>query len=86
MGRIIRYVKMVCAGSVAHKVLKWDFYYDAIYETLRKLYHSMYYPFFHYCRIVKTIQQFCHKILAREIFMCTLIYDIYTIKIYIVLR
>ena len=39
----------------AHKVLKWDFYYDAIYESLRKLYHSMYYPFFHYCRIVKTI-------------------------------
>ena len=59
----------------AHKVLKWDFYYDAIYESLRKLYHSMHYPFFHYCRIFKTIQQFCHKILAREIFTCTLIYN-----------
>ena len=45
MGRIIRYVKMLCAGSVtqpAHKVLKWDFYYDAIYQSARKLHHSIF--------------------------------------------
>ena len=39
MGRIIRHVKMLCAGLVAHKVLKWDFYYDAIYQSVRKLHH-----------------------------------------------
>ena len=62
-------------AQCAHKVLKWDFYQDAIYQSLRKSYSRIYYPFFHYCRIFKMIQKFFHKILAKEIFMCTLIYN-----------
>ena len=34
MGRIIRYVEILCAGSVAHKVLKWDF--TNLYENYTK--------------------------------------------------
>ena len=42
MGRIIGYVKMFCAGFVARKVLKWDFYYDATIRSVRKLHHSIF--------------------------------------------
>ena len=31
----------------AHKVLKWDFHYDAIYQSVRKLHHSI------FCRFLK---------------------------------
>ena len=30
----------------AHKVFKWDFYYDAIIQSVRKLHHSIFSPFF----------------------------------------
>ena len=34
-------------GFTRAQIFKMGFYYDAIYESLQKLYHSMYYPFFH---------------------------------------
>ena len=50
MGRIMRYVKNVVRGfsctKRAHKVLKWDFHYDAIYQSVRKLHHSIFLPLF----------------------------------------
>ena len=50
MGRIIRYVKNVVRGfsrsKRAHKVLKWNFHYDAIYRSVRKLHHSIFLPLF----------------------------------------
>ena len=50
MGRIILYVKNVVHGfscsKRAHKVLKWDFHYDAIYQSVRKLHHSIFLPLF----------------------------------------
>ena len=73
--RLYKNVRGFSRAQRAHKVLKWDFYYDAIYESVRKLYSSIYYSFFHYCRIFKKIQPFCQKILAKEIFMFTLIYN-----------
>ena len=49
MGRIIRYLKNVAPGfsctKRAHKVLKLDFHYDAIYQSVRKLHHSIFLPF-----------------------------------------
>ena len=41
---------MLCKNTVrgfsrmerAHKVLKWDFHYDAIYQSVRKLHHSIF--------------------------------------------
>ena len=46
MGRIIRYVKNAVRGfsrtKRAHEVLKWDFHYDAIYRSVRKLHHSIF--------------------------------------------
>ena len=41
---------------------------------LAALFIAIFYPFFNYCRIFKAIQQTCHKMLAKEIFMCTLKY------------
>ena len=45
MGCIIRYVKNIVHGfshtKRAHKVLKWDFPYDAVYQSVRKLHHSI---------------------------------------------
>ena len=50
MGRIIRYVKNVVRGfsctKRAHKVLKWDFHYDAIYQSVGKLHHSIFFAVF----------------------------------------
>ena len=39
----------------AHKVLKWDFHYDAIYQSVRKLHHSIFSHFLKYCWILKTV-------------------------------
>ena len=41
---------MLCKNAVSgfsrtkrtHKVLKWDFHYDAIYQSARKLHHSIF--------------------------------------------
>ena len=42
---------------------------------LAALFIAIFYPFFNYCKNFKAIQQTCHKMLAKEIFMCTLIYN-----------
>ena len=59
MGRIIRYVKNVVRGfshtKRAYKFLKWGFYYDAIYQSVRKLHHSIFSHFLKYCWILKTV-------------------------------
>ena len=59
MGRIIRHVKNVMRGfsrtKRAHKFLKWDFHYDAIYQSVRKLHHSIFSRFLNYCWILKTV-------------------------------
>ena len=59
MGRIICYVKNAVRGlrrtKRAHKVLKWDFHYDAIYQSVRKLHHSIFSRFLKCCWILKTV-------------------------------
>ena len=59
MGRIIRYVKNIVRGfshtKRAHKVLKWAFHYDAIYQSVRSLHHSIFSHFLKYCWILKTV-------------------------------
>ena len=32
-------VRGLSRAQSAHKVLKWDFYYDAIYQSVRKLHY-----------------------------------------------
>ena len=65
MGRIIRYVKNVVRGfsitKCVHKVLKWDFHYDAIYQSVRKLHHSIFSHFLKYCWILKTVNDNYNK-------------------------
>ena len=59
MGRIIHYVKNIvrefCHTKRAHKVLKWGFHYDAIYQSVQKLHHNIFSHFLKYCWILKTV-------------------------------
>ena len=38
-----------------HKVLKWDFHYDAISQSVRKFHHSIFLPLFKVLLIFKTV-------------------------------
>ena len=53
------YVKNVMRGfshtKRMYKVLKWGFHYDAIYQSVRKLHHSIFSHFLTYCWILKTV-------------------------------
>ena len=40
----------------AHKVLKWEFGYDAVYQSLQKLQHIIFKPFFNFYLSFKMLQ------------------------------
>ena len=63
----IGYVKSKRAGMHAHKVLKLQFYYDIVYQSLRKSYQSILQLLLNFCQSWKTLLLSDHKILRFEI-------------------